>query len=68
MNATLKQREGVRKNVHFIGPAKCDVCGEERQDVAEFKAGVFTWARICDTCCALIVRGYDRFKKGGVAI
>lgn len=49
--------------VEYIGAAKCEM---ERADVAEFHAGWITWARICDSCCSRILRGYSP-ERGGAA-
>lgn len=52
--------------VEYIGAGKCDLCGQEQADVAEFRAGWITWARICDGCCSRILRGYSP-ERGGAA-
>ena len=64
--AESKQAAAVRENVEYIGEAECDVCGEYRADVARFKTGIFAKAKMCDTCCGLILRGYSP-ERGGAA-
>lgn len=67
--APMNNKHGQRDkhlNVEYIGAAKCDVCAMERADVAEFRAGWITWARICDSCCSRILHGYSP-ERGGAA-
>lgn len=61
-----EQTEAARVKVEHIGAGKCDICEQERADVAEFRAGWVTWARICDGCCSRILRGYSP-ERGGAA-
>jgi len=58
------QLEAVKKQVEYVGASTCDICNRERADVMQFKAGLFTHGRICDTCCGLILRGFDPNKGG----
>jgi len=59
-----KQFEAVKEQVEYIGSAYCKVCKQDRNDVARFKTGIFANATICDTCCGLILRGYNKDKGG----
>jgi len=63
---TTAQGEAAMLKVDFIGAGKCDICEEQRADVAEFRAGFMVWARICDSCCSRILRGYSK-ERGGAA-